>query len=80
MQLTLPNTKKVNLDPPFSICVNSDFFFEFASYILLLRNVDFLEMLNFVLLLVIFFVIIVFKGKKIVSVIIRPYVSYILDQ
>ena len=50
-----PIQKKVNLDPPFSICVNSDFFFEFASYILLYRNVDFLEMLNFVLLLVAIF-------------------------
>ena len=32
MQLTLPNTKKVNLDPPFSMCVNSDF-----CYLLLCR-------------------------------------------
>ena len=58
---TLIQKKMANLDASFCLCVNLDFFL----ICLLHRNVDFLEMLNFVLLLVVIFVIIVFKNKKI---------------
>ena len=79
MQLTLPNTKKVNLDPPSSICVDSDYFF-----LNLLPTFCYIEMLIFLKCSILsyfwwqLFVIIVFKVKKIVLVINWPYVSYIL--